>query len=255
MAIPDAQIHPVATGAAAALVEAHQAPQELVFYAGWFCPFVQRTWIALEEKKVPYQYKEVNPYKKEPEFLAINPKGLVPALAYKGRALYESLILCEFLEDAFPNHTKLLPDDPVEKAHARIWIDHLSKTYVPASHRLLQAQTPEKVKEGRDEVVDSLRKFSEQIRGPFFLGETFSLVDVAVAPWIARDYILREHRGFDRKDVGPKWEEYAKLIESRPSVVQTSSDREHLDVIYGRYLRDEAQSEAAKAIRAGRVIP
>jgi glutathione S-transferase len=31
----------------------------------WFCPFVQRAWIALEEGKVPYQYKEVNPYKKE----------------------------------------------------------------------------------------------------------------------------------------------------------------------------------------------
>jgi len=55
----------------------------------WFCPFVQRAWIALEEGKVPYQYKEVNPYKKEvclsvmqsntkPSYLAINPKGLVP---------------------------------------------------------------------------------------------------------------------------------------------------------------------------------
>ncbi len=34
-----------------------------------FCPFVQRTWICLEEKGLPYQYKEVNPYKKEKHFL------------------------------------------------------------------------------------------------------------------------------------------------------------------------------------------
>ncbi len=34
-----------------------------------FCPFVQRTWIALEEKGIPYQYKEVNPYKRESHFL------------------------------------------------------------------------------------------------------------------------------------------------------------------------------------------
>jgi hypothetical protein len=72
------QIHPVATGHAAEIVAAHQAAQPLQFYSGyvllgqnvelsgrWFCPFVQRAWIALEEGKLPYQYKEVNPYKKE----------------------------------------------------------------------------------------------------------------------------------------------------------------------------------------------
>src|ERR1700744_6082180 len=36
-----------------------------VLMSRWFCPFVQRAWIALEEGKLPYQYKEVNPYKKE----------------------------------------------------------------------------------------------------------------------------------------------------------------------------------------------
>jgi len=71
------QIHPVATGPAAEIVAAHQAPQSIEFYSGynrrwfryaesrWFCPFVQRAWIALEEGKLPYQYKEINPYKKE----------------------------------------------------------------------------------------------------------------------------------------------------------------------------------------------
>ena len=36
-----------------------------------FCPYVQRTWIALEEKGILYQYKEVNPYKKEKHFLGM----------------------------------------------------------------------------------------------------------------------------------------------------------------------------------------
>lgn len=65
MSMPDENIHPHATGNAAKTVEQHQGTNELVFYAGWFCPFVQRAWITLEEKGVPYQYKEVNPYKKE----------------------------------------------------------------------------------------------------------------------------------------------------------------------------------------------
>ena len=90
MSKPDAAaIHPHATGRALQTVEAHQEPQELVFYAGWvrtspdhtscpsrcrtlhlqFCPYVARSWIALEEKGIPYQYVEVNPYKKEKHFL------------------------------------------------------------------------------------------------------------------------------------------------------------------------------------------
>jgi hypothetical protein len=50
MPMPDEHIHPHATGRAAETVAAHQAENELVFYSGWFCPFVQRSWIALEEK-------------------------------------------------------------------------------------------------------------------------------------------------------------------------------------------------------------
>jgi glutathione S-transferase len=65
MGMPDEHIFPHATGLAAKTVADHKEPQDLVFYSGWFCPFVQRSWIALEEKGVPYQYKEVNPYKKE----------------------------------------------------------------------------------------------------------------------------------------------------------------------------------------------
>lgn len=34
-----------------------------------FCPYVQRAWIVLEERGIPYQYEEINPYKKEPHFL------------------------------------------------------------------------------------------------------------------------------------------------------------------------------------------
>jgi glutathione S-transferase len=58
-----------ATGTAAETVQQHSAPAETVFWAGWFCPFTQRSWIVLEEKNVPYQYKEVNPYLKEAAFL------------------------------------------------------------------------------------------------------------------------------------------------------------------------------------------
>ncbi|KAL6305204.1 glutathione-S-transferase [Sparassis latifolia] len=254
MSIPDEKIFPHATGLAAKTVELHQQPQDLVFYAGWFCPFVQRSWIALEEKGIPYQYKEVNPYKKEKRFLEINPKGLVPAVEYKGKALYESLIICEFFEDAYPSYTPhLLPSDPFERAFVRLWVDFISKSIVPAFHRVIQAQDAEKQKAGLEEFNRALRTLAEKVKGPYFLGEQFSLIDVALAPWVVRDYIVQEHRGYTREAVGARWKEYAESLEKRESVLKTQS--EHYEEIYARYLRDEAQSEVAKAIRSGRGLP
>ncbi|KAG5731762.1 Glutathione S-transferase omega-1 [Termitomyces sp. T112] len=255
MAIPDAQIFPHATGPAQKIVAQHLDAQDFVFYSGWFCPFVQRVWISLEEKGVKYQYKEINPYKKEKHFLNINPKGLVPAVEYKGKAIYESLVICEFLEDLYPTQKPLLPNEPLTRAIARIWIDFISKSVVPAFQRLLQAQDAGRQIELREEYNEALRKYANEVKGPYFLGENFSLVDVAIAPWIVRDYVVQEHRGFKREDVNEAWVRYASTIEKRKSVVETQSERKHLDEIYGRYLRDEAQSEAAKAIRTGRIIP
>lgn len=254
--VPDQHIHPVATGVAASTVAAHKDSQDLVFYAGWFCPFVQRTWIALEEKKIPYQYVEVNPYKKEKHFLDINPKGLVPAVEYQGKALYESLVLCEFLEDAYPEHKPhLLTTDPYTRAYIRIWTDYVQKNIVTGQMRLVQAQDEASQKAALEEYIKALKGFAEKIKGPYFLGEEFSVVDIAVAPWVVRDYIVVENRGFTRDAAGSTWKAYAELLEKRPSIINTASERQHYAEIYGRYLRDEAQSEAAKALRAGKPLP
>ncbi|KAJ6497564.1 glutathione-S-transferase [Mycena sanguinolenta] len=256
MPIPDEQIFPHATGNAKLTVDAHQEPQELIFYSGWFCPYVQRSWICLEEKGIPYQYKEVNPYKKEKDFLDLNPKGLVPTVQYQGKALYESLVLCEFFDEAYPSHKPdILPGDAYTKAYARIWVDFVGKSCVPAFMRLIQAQEEEKRDLARTELYDALRKFAAQIKGPYFLGDRFSLVDVAIVPWITRDYIVAENRKYSREEVSAEWKRYADHVEQRESVLKTKSERDKYAEIYGRYLRDEAQSEAAKAIRSGRVIP
>ncbi|KAJ3564644.1 hypothetical protein NP233_g8159 [Leucocoprinus birnbaumii] len=253
-AIPDAQIYPHATGDAAEVVKQHQEPQDLVFWSGWFCPFVQRVWIALEETGIPYQYKEVNPYKKEKHFLDINPKGLVPAIEYHGKALYESLVLLEFLEEAYPSHTpKLLPADPYDRAVARIWLDHITKNILPANHRLLQL--PEKQDENREALYEAQRKLAQKVKGPYFFGEDFGIVDAAIAPWVQRDWTLSENRGYDRNAVSEAWVKYARALTERPSVRRTLSLKEHYIPIYSRYLKNEAQSEAAKAIREGRAIP
>ncbi|OBZ69733.1 Glutathione S-transferase omega-1, partial [Grifola frondosa] len=274
MSIPDEHIYPRATGLAAKTVEQHQEPQDLWMGSSFsfsindlhkgnlphsitqFCPFVQRSWICLKEKGIPYQYVEVNPYKKERHFLDINPKGLVPAIEYKGKALYESLVICEFLEDAYPEHTPaLLPADPYERAVVRLWADFANKSIVPAVFRTIIAQDSEKQRTNLAELADATRAFAAKVKGPYFLGEQFSLVDVAVAPFVVRDYILARHRGYSREAIGGGWAAYAENLERRDSVLRTSSDKHHYEEIYGRYLRDEAQSEAARALRSGEILP
>jgi len=253
--IIDENIHPHASGEAAKTVKAHSGKHELVFYTGWFCPFAQRTWLALEEKGLSYEYREVNPYKKDKEFLEINPLGLVPALVYHGKPLYESLVLNEFLEDEFPDAKPLLPKDSFERARIRLWIDHLAKKFTPAYFRTMQAQEKDKQEEALSELVDALKKYLDQVKGPWFSGEEFSLADITVAPWINRIYRLEEYRGLTDELVGGRWPEYKRLIKERASVLKTTSDRQYYEEISQRYLRNEAQSEVAKATRAGKALP
>jgi glutathione S-transferase len=81
--------------------------------------------LALYEKGVPFEGIRLNPARFEHHedwFKAINPRGQVPALDHDGRIVTESTVICEYLEDVFPNEgTKLRPDDPFERANMRIW--------------------------------------------------------------------------------------------------------------------------------------
>ena len=92
--------------------------------------------------------------------------------------------------------------------------------------RLVMAQGEEKQKAALEEFLTALRTYVSKIKGPFFLGEEFSLADVAIAPWIMRDYVLTEHRGYSREAVSPEWKAYCEAIEVRPSVANTMSVRD-----------------------------
>jgi len=153
----------------------------------------------------------------------------VPTASVEGKPLYESLILNELFEELFPapDAPRLLPANLVDKARARIWIDYIAKSVVPAYMRLVMAQTEEDQNARRQEYYDALRKLTDErdSKGPYFLGDQFSLVDATIAPWVVRDYILAENRGYERSGAGEKWVEYAAALESRPSVLRTTSVR------------------------------
>ncbi|KAF2175577.1 glutathione transferase omega-1 [Zopfia rhizophila CBS 207.26] len=265
---PDANLYPEATGLAAATVKAHSAEQPLKLYSGWFCPFVQRVWIALEEKRIQYQYIEVNPYHKPKSLLDLNPRGLVPTLKYDNKPLYESTVVCEFLEEAYPRHNPhLLPEDPYDRARTRIWTDFVTSRIIPSFHRFLQHQGEEGLVEKRNEFLGHLKEFTKEMdpEGPYFLGKEFSLIDVIIAPWAIRLWIFDHFKGGlgipekgnggEDEQVWERWRNWLVAVEQRKSVKETTSEREKYLPIYKRYADDVAQSELAKATRAGRGVP
>jgi glutathione S-transferase len=79
--------------------------------------------IVLLEKGLPWTTRLVDLTKleqKRPEYLALNPNGVVPTLVHGERVLYESNVITEYLDDVFPE-PRLYPVDPWARAQAKMW--------------------------------------------------------------------------------------------------------------------------------------
>ncbi len=80
--------------------------------------------LALYEKGLDFSVHRLNPATFEHHedwFKAINPRGQVPALDHDGRIITESTVICEYLEDVFPDANPLRPSDPFAIAQMRVW--------------------------------------------------------------------------------------------------------------------------------------
>lgn len=70
-----------------------------------------------------------------PDYLAVNPKGVVPALKHAGEIITESTVICEYLEDSFPDHP-LFPQSALAKARVRCWTKAVDEELHPACSAL-----------------------------------------------------------------------------------------------------------------------
>ncbi|OQE96260.1 hypothetical protein PENNAL_c0001G00160 [Penicillium nalgiovense] len=250
--------HTKATGLAAETAIKHTADVNLKLYGSCFCPFVQRVWIALELKGIPYQYIEVNPYEKPQSLLEVNPRGLVPALRHDDWGCYESNVLLEYLEDLGVG-VAMLPADPKLRAHCRLWADHVNRHIVPSFYRILQEQDQQKQIEKTQELRDAMEKLLEAAhpKGPFFMGPHLSLVDVQAAPWIIRlRRVLKPYRGWPDAEEGTRLASWVDAIETDQHVQATTSTDELYHDSYERYAQNRPNtSQVANAINAGRGLP
>ncbi|MBL7684778.1 MAG: glutathione S-transferase family protein [Deltaproteobacteria bacterium] len=160
-------------------------------------PFCHRVRIVLAEKELDYQTVNIELSKgdhKTEQFLRLNPMAKVPVLADDDLILGESLLINEYLNEEYP-FPELLPEEPGHKAQARWWAaqaDQLVGQSFLKLFFLTQAQERNEPYEAGDfdimkkNVVKFLEIADRALKGKEFLAGSYSLADIAFAPFISR---------------------------------------------------------------------
>lgn len=177
----------------------------------------------------------------KPEYLTINPNGVVPALVHDGEPVIDSAVILEYLEDIFPDTAPMRPRDPRDVARLRAMMRFVDEIPTPAirvpSYNLaflphFQAMSEEEFqalcdskplrreflkrmgrtgfpKEDMDEALARLQRgiermagWLEESGGPWIMGKDISLVDVAIMPVIVR---------MDDINLGHMWKDYPAI--------------------------------------------
>ena len=185
----------------------------------------QKVRICLWEKELAFEEERLNLFKGDqltPEYMAINPNGVVPSLIHDGEIIIDSSVIIEYLDELFPD-VLLSPPDPTGRAHMREWLRFFEEVPTPAIRvpsynrvflRHFQQMTDEEftafgeskplrkdffLKMGRtgyseEEVAhaeDRLRLTIERMEqqldgaGPWLLG-AYSLADICIIPTMIR---------------------------------------------------------------------
>lgn len=188
-----------------------------------------------------------------PAYLALNPKGVVPTLVHDGHAVIESTVILEYLEDAFPE-TPLRPAAPLSRARMRVWAQvpdtgihtacytvtfaaalgaQVKAAHDPEALKARMAKMPDRARAARQQMLldrgldapivgDAVRQFDKMLadmekslaKAPWLAGDTISIADCAVAPYVLRLDLLGLERMWAARPGVADW--YARL-QARPS--------------------------------------
>ncbi|MGB0848638.1 MAG: glutathione S-transferase family protein [Thiolinea sp.] len=160
------------------------------------CPFVQRSTIALNEKQVDYKLTHIMPGDEPDWFKEVSPLGKVPVLLVDGKPVFESAVIMEYLDET--RAPRLHPDDPLQKALHRSWVEFCSEL-LGAQYRMVVAADQQKFEQNLAQIKQGLERVNGVLakEEPFFAGSQFSLIDSAYAPLFMRMEILERVFGID----------------------------------------------------------
>lgn len=202
---------------------------ELILYDFGNSVCCQKVRITLVEKGLTWEARRVDLFKTEqydPAYLKLNPKGVVPTLMHNGTPVIESTLICEYIDETFPN-PPLIPKDPAERTRMRLWskfvdeglFDGATELSFSAMFRERMRNMPPELREKRFRNVGDPRrtdrfkstyehgvqspfvlhavaayerafKYLEETLaergGPWILGKQLTLADINLMPFAAR---------------------------------------------------------------------
>ncbi|MGD0959922.1 MAG: glutathione S-transferase family protein [Methylomonas sp.] len=204
------------------------------FYYGSGSPFAWNVWLALEHKQLPYEFHLLsfrNGELKQPEYLAINPRGKVPALLDDDFALWESSTIVEYLEERYPDRP-LFPADARRRAIVRRISAEAYSYFYPILRRLMEETLlrsdgdgggdPAVIALARQDLSRELDYFDSLLAGDYFAG-AISAADFTLYPLLA--LVKRLHERQPEHGVGslihPKLAGFMARIEQLPYFKKT----------------------------------
>ena len=188
--------------------------------------------LALLEKGVAFEEDaSCRPSQKE-AWIARSPMGKVPILEVDGTTLTESQVICEYLEDAYPEKP-LYPKDPIARAKVRELVTHIEWHMEMVARRLyLQAffggTVTDEVKQAVEkELSRGVRTLQALVRfDPFIAGKVLTLADcVAFVHLPLVSLSTKLVLGRDMLEGLPQMKDYIKMLRARPAFARVDEDR------------------------------
>lgn len=194
------------------------------------CPYTQRAVIQLAEKGIACERVYIDLANKPDWFLAISPLGKVPVMRVGDTTLFETVAICEYIEDTHPV-LPLHPAEPLDRARHRSWVEFASAV-IADIYGFYMAPDAETFARQIDTLRTRFRRLEHQLgAGPYFAGASFGLVDAAFAP------IFRLFDTFDRiGDFGP-FAGLERVLAYRAALAERASVRDSAAPDYARIFR------------------
>ncbi|CAA3031010.1 glutathione S-transferase U17-like [Olea europaea subsp. europaea] len=161
-------------------------------------PYVNRVQMALKLKSIEYELIEENPHIKSERLLKANPVlKKIPVLIHDGEPICESLLIVQYIDDAWNNGPSLLPSDPQDAYLARFWALYIDDKWYPLYKELREAPTEEARKEVLDKIFEGLVLLEEAFlkcgKGkPFFGGDNIGYLDIALGCYMGWLKVIEE---------------------------------------------------------------